>query len=270
MAVGMADLVQDLRAETAELRRLLVDLPEGPGGWDLPSPADSWSIRDQITHLAFFDDAALLSAAAPERFTSELVADLLSGHVTPDSVARDHQHLPGTAVLAWFDRARNTLSDTFAVLDPARRVPWFGPSMSAASSLTARLMETWAHGQDVADALLTTRTPTARLRHVVHIGVGARAFSYLAHDREVNTHPVRVELTAPDGSAWTWGPADASDSVTGSALDFALLVTQRRHRDDTTLVARGAVADEWLSIAQSFAGPPGAGRAPGQFSKEAP
>ena len=137
--------------------------------------------------------------------------------------------------------------------------------MSARSFITARLMETWAHGQDVADALAVERTPTERLRHVAHIGVGARAFSYVANGRQPNPAPVRVELVGPAGDTWSWGPEDASDRVTGPALGFCLLVTQRRHRDDVGLTAEGAAADEWLDIAQSFAGPPGHGRRPGQF-----
>ena len=65
---------------------------------------------------------------------------------------------------------------------------------------------------------------------------------------------------------WTWGPEDAADRVTGPAIDFCLLVTQRRHRDDVRLVADGPAADEWLGIAQAFAGPPGPGRRPGEFA----
>ena len=165
----------------------------------------------------------------------------------------------------WFARTRSDLLSVFAALDPAMRVPWFGPSMSVASSLTARLMETWAHGQDVADTVGVQRAATHRLRHVAHIGVGARAFSYAAHRLPMPTEPVRVELVAPSGELWTWGPADAANRVTGPALDFCLLVTQRRHRADTAVVAEGADADQWLTIAQAFAGPPGSGRLPGQF-----
>jgi uncharacterized protein (TIGR03084 family) len=134
--------------------------------------------------------------------------------------------------------------------------------MSAASALTARIMETWAHGQDVADALGAVREPTARLRHVAHLGVGARAYSYAAHGRDLPDAPVRVELTAPDGSTWAWGPTDAADRVTGPALDFALAITRRRHRADLALAAVGPHAQEWLEIGQAFAGPPGPGRAP--------
>ena len=128
---------------------------------------------------------------------------------------------------------------------------------------TARLMETWAHGQDVADALGVRRVPTARLRHVAHIGVRARDYAFRAAGRTPPAEPFRVELTGPDGHEWTWGPDEASDRVTGAALDFCLLVTQRRHRADVDVTATGAGADAWLDIAQAFAGPPGAGRAPG-------
>jgi uncharacterized protein (TIGR03084 family) len=150
--------------------------------------------------------------------------------------------------------------NTFRNLDPRARLPWFGPPMSAASSLTARIMETWAHTQDIADALGVTREPTSRLRHVAHIGVGARAFSYAVHDRPLPQAQVRVELTGPDGDLWTWGPAEAENRVTGPALDFCLLVTQRRHRDDLALVIDGPAAAEWMSIAQAFAGAAGTGR----------
>ena len=151
---------------------------------------------------------------------------------------------------------------TFASLDGGRRIPWFGPPMGPASFITARLMETWAHGQDIADGLGVRRTPTVRLRHVADIGVRTRGFSYLLNGRAAPEEPVRVELAGPDGDTWSWGPPAADDRVVASALDFCLLVTQRRHRDDVDVRATGAAADEWLSIAQAFAGPPGGGRPP--------
>ena len=154
----------------------------------------------------------------------------------------------------------------FAELDPALRLPWFGLPMSAASSLTARIMETWAHGQDIADALGRAREPTGRLRHIAHIGVRALPYSFAVHGLEVPPEPVRVELTGPAGELWTWGPGHAANRVTGPALDFCLLVTQRRHREDTAVAAEGQVADQWLAIAQAFAGPPGDGRRPGQHA----
>ncbi len=266
MAVAMGSVIADIEAETADLRALIADLPDGPTGWDAPTPATGWAVRDQISHLAFFDDVAVRSATDPEGFTAEVLPMLADGQVSPDTIAERYRPMPALELLSWFDGARHALVAAFADIDPSARVPWFGLPMSAASSLTARIMETWAHGQDVADALGATRARSDRLRHVAHIGVGARAFSYMANGLEVPTQPVRVELTAPGGTLWTWGPDGVPNRVSGAAYDFCLLVTQRRHRDDTALEATGPIADEWLSIAQAFAGPPGGGRSAGQFS----
>jgi uncharacterized protein (TIGR03084 family) len=260
MPADMAALVSALTAETAATRDLVGGLDEA--GWRTPTPAAGWDIADQIGHLAYFDEAAVCSAVRPGEFQAKLAAAQAAGAIDPDAVAARFRDLSGAQMLAWFDAARAELLGTFAGLDPRARLPWFGPAMSAASALTARLMETWAHTQDIADALGVSREPTERLRHVAHIGVGARAFSYAVRGKTQPPDPVRVELTAPDGAMWTWGPADAADQVTGPVLDFCLLVTQRRHQDDLALTIRGPAATEWMAIAQAFAGAPGPGRPP--------
>jgi uncharacterized protein (TIGR03084 family) len=263
MPVDMAALAADLAAESAVTRALVAGLDEP--GWRTPTPAAGWDIADQIGHLAYFDEVAVRSAVHPDEFRAELATALES--MNPDTIAARYRDRAGAQVLAWFNTARAELLDTFTQLDPRQRLPWFGPPMSAASSLTARIMETWAHTQDIADALGVTREPTGRLRHVAHIGVGARAYSYAARGQTPPDTPVRVELTAPDGTLWTWGPPDATDRVTGPALDFCLLVTQRRHRDDLDLTVDGEAAQEWIAIAQAFAGPPGPGRRPARQSR---
>ena len=264
MPVSMAALADDLAAESSDLRGLIADLD--PLGWQRETPAEGWSIADQVSHLAYFDDVAVRSAVEPRAFRAELQRVQARGGVNPDAVAARYRGLSGADLLDWFDRSRHRLVETFRTLDPGLRVPWFGPAMSAASSLTARIMETWAHGQDVADALGVVRESTDRVRHVVHIGVGARAFSYALRGRAMPGVPVRVELHAPDGSVWTWGPAGAPNRISGPALDFALLITQRRHRDDLELAVAGPAAREWIEIGQAFAGKPGTGRRAGQFA----
>ena len=265
MPVDMAALAADLAAETAVTRALVAGLDQD--GWRAPTPAVGWDIADQIGHLAYFDEATVRSAVSPDEFRAELAA-AQAGSIDADTIAARYRDRPGAELLAWFDTARAGLIETFAKLDPRQRLPWFGPPMSAASSLTARLMETWAHTQDIADALGVTREPTGRLRHVAHIGVGARAYSYAARGQTPPEDPIRVELTAPDGTLWTWGPDGAADRVTGTAPDFCLLVTQRRHRDDLALVIEGPAAQEWMAIAQAFAGPPGPGRQPAGHANE--
>jgi uncharacterized protein (TIGR03084 family) len=256
MPVDMTALVADLAAESAVTRALVAGLDEA--GWHTPTPAAGWDIADQISHLAYFDEVTVQSALRPAEFEAELAA--AREGVNPDAIAARFRDRSGAQLLNWFDTARTDLLNTFKSLDPRARLPWFGPAMSAASSLTARIMETWAHTQDIADALGVSREPTDRLRHVAHIGVGARAFSYAVHGKTLPQTPVRVELTGPDGGLWTWGPEHAADRVAGPALDFCLLVTQRRHRDDLALVIEGPAATEWMSIAQAFAGAAGTGR----------
>jgi uncharacterized protein (TIGR03084 family) len=262
MAVDMSDLAGDLAEETAVLRELVEGLDEP--AWRQPTPAEGWTIADQVSHLAFFDDAAVQSATDPGGFTAQLQRDFMVGGLTEDDVAERYRSLAGAEVLAWFDASRRRLIEVFGELDPALRLPWFGLPMSAASSLTARIMETWAHGQDVADTLGTSRAPTGRLRHIAHIGVRAMPYSFTINGLEVPADPVRVELTGPSGERWTWGPEHAANRVTGPALDFCLVVTQRRHRADTSVRAEGRVASRWLPIAQAFAGRPGPGRSPSQ------
>ena len=264
MPADLSALTADLVAETAWLDEILGALP--PAQWQLRTPAPGWTIADQVSHLAYFDEATLLSIRDPDLF--RLDAGVLTGRGSdfPNQIAAEYRHLGAAELLRWFRGARQALLDGYVCTDPAARLPWYGLDMGPASSVTARLMETWAHGQDIADALGRTRTPSDRLRHVCFLGYRALPNSFRARGLEVPESPVRVVLEGTDGGQWTFGPPDAANQVRGSALDFCLVVTQRRHRDDTDLECEGAVSTQWLGIAQAFAGPPGPGRRPGQFT----
>lgn len=257
MPVDLPALVADLEAETDDLLALVE--PLAAEGWERPTPAEGWRIRDQVGHLAYFDAAAVQALVDPEGFRTAAAAVMASGPDFPDRVAADARSLAVAEVLAWFQGSRRALLDAFRTADPAARLPWYGPDMSAASSVTARLMETWAHGQDVADTLGAERPPTARLRHIAHLGVATRAHAYRLRGREAPVVPVRVELDAPNGDVWAWGDIDAPERVTGPASDLCLVVTQRRHLDATALEATPGARD-WLVIAQAYAGAPGPGR----------
>jgi uncharacterized protein (TIGR03084 family) len=257
----MEPICADFAAEADDLDAIV-----SADGVDLrtPTPAPGWSVRDQISHLRYFDRCALLALVDPEAFAAEAERLIASGD-TQHSVEAGLRMDPADLLMSW-RVDRQLLIDEARTRDPAERVPWYGPPMSARSFVTARLMETWAHGQDIVDALGVHRQPTDRLRHVAHIGVRARPFSYFVHGREMPDVEIRVELVGPRGDAWEWGPEGAADRVTGTALDFCLVVTQRRHPDDVGLDITGEAAAEWISIAQAFAGPAGAGRRPGQFA----
>jgi uncharacterized protein (TIGR03084 family) len=260
MPVDMAALLADLQAESAALDAIIA--PLAPEQYLLPTPAEGWCIADQVSHLAFFDQEALLAGVDAGQFRVRAAELIALGPGFTDEVAARYRATPGPELRDWLRRARRDLIAGFAAIEPRRRLPWYGPDMSAASSVTARLMETWAHGQDIADALGVTRPATARLRHIAHIGASTIGFNFALHGLPAPEQPVRVEVTAPDGELWAWGPPGAANLVRAPALDFCLVVTQRRHPADTALTATGPVAQKWISIAQAFAGPSGPGRAP--------
>jgi uncharacterized protein (TIGR03084 family) len=259
-----ADVLADLGAECAELDALVA--PLGEADWARETPAPGWTIAHQIAHLAWTDDVAILAASDPDEFAAQLQTALAQFDTYVDRAAEERAAQPPADVLAGWRAGRTRLADALAAVPAGTKLPWFGPPMSPTSMATARLMETWAHGQDVADTLGAQRPVTDRIRHVAHIGVRARNYAYLIRDEPVPSEEFRVELVGPAGEVWTWGPEDALQRVSGPALDFCLLVTQRRHRDDLALVAEGAESDHWLDIAQAFAGPSGDGRKPGQFA----
>src|SRR4051794_18770532 len=246
MPVDMTALAGDLAAETDGLRELVAPLTAE--GWLTPTPAPHWTIADQIVHLAFFDEQATIAATQPDRFREGLNEMASDPAGFANKVNARHQDFAGPQALEWFDRARSELISAMTKLDPSARVPWYGPDMSVASSMTARIMETWAHGQDIADALGVSRSPSDRLRHVAFIGVRTVPNSYQARGMAPPEATVRAELRAPSGDTWVFGPEDAADIVRGPALDFCLAVTQRRHLDDLNLELVGPVASEWLSI----------------------
>ncbi|GAA5211126.1 TIGR03084 family metal-binding protein [Streptomyces thinghirensis] len=253
-------VIDDLREESEELDALVARL--SPEQWTLTTPAPGWTIAHQIAHLAWTDRAAL-AAVTDEDGIRELVEQALAApdRYVDDGAEEGARRAPAELLAAWRE-GRAALDKALRESDPGARFPWFGPPMAAASMATARLMETWAHGLDIADTLGVTRPPTDRLRHIARIGVRARDFAYATHGLTPPAEPFRVELTAPGGELWTYGPEGADQRVTGPALDFCLLATQRAHRADLALRAEGADAGRWLDIAQAFAGPPGAGRRP--------
>lgn len=262
----VAELCQDLAAEQSSLRSVLTGLVNGD--WHRPTPAEGWDVMDSLSHLCFFEEAAALAVSNPEEFDRHrgaLVAAMMeagSTGATPD-VELGRSLADGPALLERWRVACSAYIESVTVADAAARdsgerlrIHWYGPDMSPGSFTTARILEAWAHGVDIRDALGLGIEATDRLRHVCHIGFGARAYSFAVHGVTDPGSPVRMDLEGPDGARWAWGPEDAEDRITGPALDAALVLAQRRHLSRTSLEVTGPVAELWLSIAQAFAGPP--------------
>ena len=252
----MHDLVADLVAEQEALDRVVERLSDEQ--WDTPSPAEGWTLRDCVVHLAEIDERAAFVARErrlPDRSGEAGDGVLTAGQLRARGVA------PADLLRRWRD-ARAELATALLSLDPRERLPWAGPPMGARSFATARLVESWSHGLDILDAAGVEARDSDRLRHVAHMGYVTRDFAYRNRDLEPPATTLYVDLTAPSGETWTWGPPDAANRIIGSAGDFCRLVTQRIHRSDTALQTEGEDAAVYVQIAQVFAGPPGPGRPP--------
>ncbi|MGZ6816473.1 MAG: TIGR03084 family metal-binding protein [Mycobacteriaceae bacterium] len=259
MTSALQQVLADLAAENDDLDYRVAGLDRA--GWARATPAEGWTIAHQIAHLAWTDQTSLLAATDEDAFAAALQTAAADPTGFVDDAAAEGAALPPAQLLAHWRSMRQELIAALGTKGQGDKLPWFGPPMSPTSMATARLMETWAHGQDVADALGQVREPTDRLRHVCHIGVRTRGFAFLLNGLPVPAADVRVELSAPNGDVWSWGESD-TELVRGPALDFCQLVTQRRHLGELALQTTGEGAAAWLPIAQAFAGPPGGGRPP--------
>ncbi len=255
---GPGPIVADLRAESDDLDALVAPLPAHR--WADPTPAPGWTIAHQIGHLLWTDRVALTAVTDEAGFVEALQAAAADPAGFVDAGAEDLAALPPAELLADWRATRGRLHEALLSVADGRKLPWFGPPMSAASMATARLMETWAHGLDVADALGVKRLTTERLRSIAHLGVRTRDYAFSVNNLAAPAEAFLVELRGPGGDVWSWGPPDAAQRVTGSAEDFCFLVTQRRPLSSLDITAHGADAQRWLGIAQAFAGPPGPGR----------
>jgi uncharacterized protein (TIGR03084 family) len=253
-------VLADLTAEGDQLEQAVAPLDEQ--AWRTPVPAPGWDIATTIVHLAWTDECAIAAGTDKAAWDELVLRAIANPEGFVDEEAFAGAKAPASEILARWQAGRPALVQMLRDHPEGQKLPWYGPPMSPASMGTARYMETWAHALDVYDALDIAYEPTDRIRHVAHLGVRTRNFAFGVHELEAPTEEFRVELTAPSGELWTWGPEDAAQRVTGPAYDFCLRVTQRRHRDDLALVATGPDADRWLDVAQAFAGPSGAGREP--------
>ncbi|HYA67555.1 MAG TPA: TIGR03084 family metal-binding protein [Acidimicrobiales bacterium] len=248
----LADLIDEQEALDAVVATLTAEQLA------LPTPSPRWTAADQLAHLTFFDRSAALAIRDSEAFANsvlELIEVAAQGDEAIDEFTLGlWRHLRPTDLLQVWREGRSRLATEAATLQNGDRVPWYGPTMGSKSFLTARLMEVWAHGQDIVDTVGVDRPATDRLRHIVQLGVITRTWSYVNRGLEAPEGDVLVVLTSPSGETWTFG-GDTDNVIAGPAEDFCLVVTQRRNVDDTALRLEGERAQGWMRVAQAFAGP---------------
>jgi uncharacterized protein (TIGR03084 family) len=259
----MHAIANDFRAENLALKTLLDPLADAD--FDKPTLFKAWTINDILRHLHFWNRAAFLQVS------DEAELERLLGRVfslsDPGGMRKLEREmfggLSGQALLAEWYGFSQQLAAAFAEIDPKARLKWAGPAMSARSSLTARQMESWAHGQAAFDALGVTRNNTDRIRNIVQLGVNTFRWTFLVNGLPVPAAMPYLILTSPSGERWTWGEPDAANAIEGTAEDFCQVVTQVRNIADLDLSTTGETAVIWMAKAQCFAGPPETPPAPG-------
>ena len=224
--------------------------------WTEPTQFKQWTPEHILRHLHCWNEAADWAVHSPKTFQERLASS--REHTRQGGNMREFERqmvdVSGHALLERWQAFALDMAERWQVLDARQRVDWAGPPMSVRSSLTARQMETWAHGQAIFDMLGQDRPETARLRNIVVLGVNTFAWSHKVRGWDVPDPMPRMELTGPSGEPWSFGETGESGLVHGSAKDFAQVVTQTRHLLDTELRVEGEVARRWLLNAQCFAG----------------
>lgn len=263
----MTDLqtvISDLTDEADEFDAMVADL--APERWGTATPAPGWTIAHQVGHLAFIFRIAGMAAADPDGFTA--MTERLTGgfDAAVNGALDDYINDPPEALLTRWRAERDAGIKALAAVDESKLVPWLVNPLPPAVLACAGMMELFGHGQDIADALGVRRARTDRIKHIAGFAVRTWEFGYQARGMTPPDAEFRFQLTAPSGATWTFGPSDSPHRIAGPAVDFCLLVTRRRHRDDLALTASTPETDAWLDIAQAYRGPAGEGRKPGQFS----
>jgi uncharacterized protein (TIGR03084 family) len=250
-STDVTQLLDALATEQITLQSTLRDLADDD--WFRPTPARRWDVRDQIAHLADIDEIAIDTCVGGPRPLNDFAARFASPDDTTLWGVLRGRRLPGPAVLAWWEDSSARERDVLASIDPAVRVPW-GIGMRAPSLITARLMETWAHGLDVREALDIPVVDTDRLRHVAWLGYRALPYAFSYAGRERPPGELRVELTSPTGDeTWEYGPPGAPNRITGPAGELCRVFAQRITRDEARrLLAEGEGAVAALEVARAF------------------
>ena len=245
------------KEESDALYKLLINADKN--SFKLKTQFKSWTINDVLYHLHVWNIAALLSLKNENEF-KEFMQNFMEA-VKSGNSAREYEKIlsdnaEGLDLLHLWKETYEKISNEFAKSDPKKRVKWAGPDMSVRSSITARHMETWAHGQEIFDQLGFERIDTDRIKNIVVIGVNTFGWTYINRNLSIPEKMPKLSLLSPSNELWEWNEDNEEDMISGSATEFSQVVTQVRNINDTSLKVSGKIANEWMSIAQCFAGPP--------------
>lgn len=247
----LAELAREQEAFAALLHRI------NDADWSRPSAAAGWTIRDQVAHLADTEEVAADTLAGGARAFAEAVSAYPTAEQFTAAGCRRGDGRSPAELVAWWAGASARTRDLLAGRDPQERVAW-GFGMSTRTFVTARLMEHWAHGLDIADPLAIPTTEAPRLRHVAALGLATLRYALaVARVPWPAGRTLRLELVGADGARYELGPSDATDVLSGSLLGWCRVATRRAGRlgaagEPGALTASGELADLAMAHARAY------------------
>lgn len=242
----MRDILSDLVAEQQFLDQSLQRIPIK--NWDKPTPATGWTVRDTISHLADYEHLAadvISGGTEIERWQQTKDLDALRAEAVKKGRAMRPQD-----VIEWWRGGRAKVVEPLSHMSGDERVQWIQGDMSARTFATFRLLETWAHGLDIYEALDIEIEDTTRIRHICWLGWKTLPFAFKQAGEDYS--PIRVEVIGPEYYKWVFGPEDSPDLIKGQAGDWARLVVRRIAPEKTHLKVTGEVAEKALEVAQAY------------------
>ncbi len=254
----MREILSDLVAEQQALDQFLQRISERQ--WNLPTSAPGWSIKDTVSHLAYTEQfAARVIEQGPSVIKKAKLGDIDEWTALGVKEGRGMRY---QQVIEWWRNSRADVVDALSRMDGSDRVHWVAGDMSARAFATLRLMETWAHGLDIKDAmegLLTfdeeEEDPTAdtsRIRHIAWLAHRMLPYAFSEAGEKFPQAGIRLELMGPRYARWVYGPDDAEDVIKGVAGEWCRIAVQRLDHGATSLKAEGTNAETALRVVRTY------------------
>jgi len=245
----------DFRDECNAVYSILENLKEQD--YEMPTQFKGWTFNNVIGHLHVWNYAADISLKDGDEwknFANSALQALGNGSSMNEFEQTITKGIQGPELLSMWKEYYTDMTERFAVADPKKRVKWMGPDMSVRSSISARHMETWAHAQELYDSLGLDRINEDRIKNIVIIGNNTFKWCFTVHKKSLPSIRPYLKLISPSGEIWEYNEFSEEHKIEGLAEEFCQVVTQVRNIKDVNLKLTGSIAEEWMSVAQCFAG----------------
>jgi uncharacterized protein (TIGR03084 family) len=255
----MREILSDLVAEQQALDQFLQGIHERD--WKRKTSARGWTIMDTVNHLAYSETFGARAIVEGQAFID--AAAITDIDEWADRGVRQGKGKRYQEVIEWWRNGRASVVDALSRMTTDDRVAWLVNDVGAKTFATLRLMETWAHGLDIKDAMADKIRPveegeddpladTPRLRHVAWLAHRMLPYAFRQAGEAFPESGIRVELMGPRYARWVYGPPEAPDVIKGVASEWCRVAVHRLDVAYTGLKAIGDGAETALRIVRAY------------------